>query len=154
MKYTVARLPYPIWLISLLQVAKYSENPLVVLYCAINIKALKKYTHRLIGTVKSEAWVKTETRHQDLSSENLEVLWQFAQKYTAVCWQAQKYLHIPKAHKHQGYGMEQDKGLCTTLCTAAAGISQTVRGKENRTPFVLWGFLSTLSTHKILPVSQ
>lgn len=55
MKYTVARLSYPTRLISLLQVAKYSENPLVVLYCAINMKALKKYTYKLMGSVKSEA---------------------------------------------------------------------------------------------------
>lgn len=40
------------------------------------------------------------------------------------------------------------------LCTAAAGSFQTVMRKDNRTAFGLWGFLITLPTHKILPVSQ
>lgn len=138
MKYTVPRLSYPTWLISLLQVEKYSENPLVALYCALNIKALRTYTHRLIGIVKSEPQAKTEARHQDLSSENLELLWQFAQKYTVVFWQTQKYLHIHKAHKQQLWdGARQ--GLCTDLCTAAAGISRTIRKEKKARQFWVMG---------------
>lgn len=56
-----------------------------------------------------------------------------------MCWQTQKYLHIPKAHKHQSDGMEQDKGLHTTLCTAAAGIFPDCQGKRRWDSFWVMG---------------
>lgn len=61
------------------------------------------------------------------------------QKYKAVCWQTRKYLYIHKACTHQSYRMEQVKGLHTTPCTVAAGISHTVRRQENRTALSGYG---------------
>jgi len=82
------------------------------------------------------------------------------QKFQIVCWQTQKYLYTHKASKHQSYRMAQAKGLRTTPCTVAAGISHTVRSQENGTALSGYGnpFQSHPSccpkspTHRTLPV--